>query len=152
MEEHHTCLAIHVSYFLLEPIQLFLRNKKKVIQLISHRILNWDNLLSRQILLYWRNPTLPSLRRPDSPYKHPDSHSVGSPQASQVGIVFKVLAVSCFKLANFKPSMKAFLSMVLKAVICLPLDWIVRPGIFETHAPLRHHWKIVVGKTDDCIV
>lgn len=55
-------------------------------------------------------------------------------------MVFNVRDMSCRRLANFSPSRNVFLSIVLKAVMCLPVDCIVRPGILDTQTPLRHHY------------
>lgn len=94
-------------------------------------------LKSKHFLVNILKPELPSRSRPDSPYKQPDSHSVGSLQ------LLHKIPYSCL-MRSF------FLSLIVFAwwaYLIDPIGPICEAVMFWpyrlTHIPLRHHYTVV---------
>lgn len=84
-----TCRELQASYFLSPSLHFSAFNLKREMNymfggstdvFVHKKTVPHTYLKSRHVLVYILNPVLPSRSRPDSPYKHPDSHSVGSLQ------------------------------------------------------------------------
>lgn len=79
----------------------------------------YTHLKSKHFLVYIRKPVLPSRSRPDSPYKHPDSHSVGSLQL--LHSICKTITTDVDEPENDQNRSKAYCTVFLLDIRVFPV-------------------------------